>query len=145
MSFELSLTREQTFELLELTVHNGARPVIVIEDRDGISHEMFVDLIFADRKDTAVFDYSDFVMDQAFSMDKIKELASYCFVIIENVKHLYGKSATSKILADFVKCMSAESTAVIFVGKRATYDMAEFIEQAGDCVQYIIKVCSEEE
>lgn len=144
MAFELSLTKEQVFELLELTVNNGARPVMVIEDNDGIAHEMLVDLIFADRKDTAIFDYSDFVMDRAFSMDKIKELGSYCFVIIENVKHLYGKSATSKILADFVKCMAEESTAVIFVGSRTTYDMAEFIEQAEPYLNYIIKLDGEE-
>ena len=144
MAFELSLTRDRAFELLELTVHNGARPIMVIEDPDNIAHEMFVDLIFSDRKDTAVFDYSEFVMDRAFSMDKIKELTSYCFVIIENVKHLYGKSATSKILADFVKCMSDESTAVVFIGKRAMYDMAEFIEQAGEYVNYIIKIDKED-
>ena len=144
MAFELSLTKEQAFELLELTVSNGARPVIVIEDSQGSAHDMLIDLIFSDRKDTKIFDYSDFVMDQAFSIDKIKELGSYCFVVIENVKHLYGKSATSKILADFVRCMAQESTAVIFVGNRATYDMAEFIEQAEDAVHYIIRLDGEE-
>lgn len=144
MAFELSLTKEQAYELLELTVSNGARPAIVIEDCQGVAHDMLVDLLFADRKDTRVFDYSDFVMDQAFSMDKIKELGSYCFVVIENVKHLYGKSATSKILADFVRCMAEESTGVIFIGNRVTHDMAEFMEQAAESLHYVIRLDGEE-
>ncbi len=143
MAFELFLTKERIYELLELTVNNGARPVIIIEDEEDVLAEELIDLIFGGRKDTQVFDYSDFVMDRAFNIEKIKELASYCFVIIENVKYLYGKSATSKILLDFAETMTKESTAVIFVGKRTTYDMAEFIDRAGDLVHYIIRVDSE--
>lgn len=145
MAYELALTKDRAYELLELTVANGARPIIVIEDPDEIANEMLIDLIFSERKDTVIFDYNDFVMDQAFDVEKINLLASYCFVVIKNVKYLYGKSATAKILSDFVKRMSEESTAVIFSGKRAGYDMAEFIDQAGECVQYVITLDSEKE
>ncbi len=144
MAFELTLTKDRAYELLELTVANGARPVIIMEDPDDIANEMFVQLIFEGRKDSKIFEYSDFVMDEAFDIEKIKKLSDYCFVIVKNVKHLYGKSATSKILADFVKNMHGESTGVIFIGKRALYDMAEFAEQAEDYVNYIIRLEKEE-
>lgn len=144
MAFELSLNKDRTYELLELTIANGARPVMIIEDPEGVAHDLFVELIFSERKDSKVLDYNDFVMDYAFDMEKIRELTKYCFVVIENVKFLYGKSATSKILADFAEKMSTESTAVIFIGKRITYDMAEFMEYAKDTIQYIIRLDSEE-
>lgn len=144
MAFELTLTKDRAYELLELTVANGARPVIVIEDPDDIADEMFVQLIFEGCRDSKIFEYNDFIMNEAFDIEKIKKLSDYCFVIVKNVKFLYGKSATSKILADFVKTMYEESTGVIFIGKRATYDMAEFVEQAEDYVNYIIRLVKEE-
>lgn len=144
MAFELTLTKDRAYELLELTVVNGARPVIIIEDPEDIADEMLVQLIFEGRKDSKIFEYSDFVMNEAFDIEKIKKLADYCFVVVKNVKFLYGKSATSKILADFVKTMYEESTGVIFIGKRAVYDMAEFAEQADDYVNYIIRLVNEE-
>ncbi len=144
MAFELTLTKDRAYELLELTVANGARPVIIMEDPDDIAEEMFIELIFEGRKDTKIFEYSDFVMDEAFDREKIKKLGDYCFVIVKNVKFLYGKSATSKILADFVENMHRESTGVIFIGKRALYDMAEFAERAQNYVNYIIKLEKEE-
>ncbi len=144
MAFELTLTKDRAYELLELTVANGARPVIIIEDPDDIADEMFVQLIFEGRKDSKIFEYSDFIMNEAFDIQKIKRLSDYCFVVVKNVKFLYGKSATSKILADFVKSMCEESTGVIFIGKRVTYDMAEFAEQANDYVNYIIRLVKEE-
>lgn len=140
MAYTMSLTREKAYELLELALNNGARPVMVIEDPDDVAHELFVELLFSDRKDTAIFDYSDFIMNEAFSMERISELALRGYVIVENVKHLYGKSATSKILAEFARRMQDSGTGLIFIGKRATMDMAEFIEQAEDFVQYIIKL-----
>ncbi|MBQ7974945.1 MAG: hypothetical protein IJ300_04585 [Clostridia bacterium] len=145
MAFELALTKDRAYELLELTVTNGARPVIVIEDPDGTADEMIIDLIFSGRKDSAIFEYNDFVMNQAFDISKINRLGDYCFVIIKGVKSLYGKSATAKILADFVKQMAKESTSVIFTGQRAAYDMSEFIELASDCIHYIITIDSEKE
>lgn len=144
MAFELTLTKDRAYELLELTVANGARPVIIIEDPDDIADEMFVQLIFEGRKDSRIFEYSDFVMNEAFDIEKIKKLADYCFVVVKNVKFLYGKSATSKILADFVKTMSEESTGVIFIGRRATYEMAEFAELADAYINYIIQLVKEE-
>ncbi len=145
MAFNLSLTKDRAYELLELTVTNGARPVIVLEDPDGVADDMIIDLIFADRKDTAVFDYNDFVMNEAFDIEKIKHLSNYCFVVIKGVKSLCGKSATSKILADFVQRMANESTAVIFTGERATYEMSDFLRIAGEYVHYIITLDSERE
>lgn len=145
MAFELNLTKDRAYELLELTIANGARPLIVIEDPDGVADEMIIDLIFADRKDTAVFDYNDFVMNEAFDIEKIKHLGDYCFVVIKDVKSLYGKSATSKILADFSERMAKESTAVIFTGKRATYEMGDFLRLANEYVHYIIKLETEQE
>ena len=144
MAFELTLTKDRAYELLELTVANGARPVIIIEDPDDAAEDLFVRLIFEGRKDSKIFEYSDFIMNEAFDIQKIKKLADYCFVVVKNVKFLYGKSATSKILADFVKTMHSESTGVIFIGKRAICDMAEFAEQAEDYVNYIIKLVNEE-
>ena len=143
MAYTMSLTREKTYELLELTLNNGARPVIVLEDAEDVAHELFVELLFSDRKDTVIFDYSDFIMNEAFSIDKINELALKGYVIVEDVKFLYGKSATSKILADFAKSMQEAGTGVIFTGKRVTVDMAEFIEQAGENVHYVIVLESE--
>ena len=145
MAFNLALTKDRAYELLELTVANGARPVIIMEDPDGVADDMIIDLIFADRKDTAMFDYNDFVMDEAFDIEKIKRLSNYCFVVIKNVKSLYGKSATSKILADFVQRMSNESIAVIFTGERITYEMGDFLRLAGEYVNYIITLDSERE
>ena len=145
MAFELALTKDRAYELLELTVENGARPVIVMEDPDGVANEMIIDLIFSGRKDTVVFDYNDFVMNEAFNIEKIKQLGNYCFVVIKDVKSLYVKSATSKILADFAARMVQESTAVIFVGERASYEMSEFLKIAGDYVHYIITLDSEAE
>lgn len=143
MAFLLSLSRDKTYELLDLTVRNGARPVIVLEDPDEIAHELFIDLLFADRVDTEVFDYGDFIMDQAFSMEKIDSLSKKAYIIVENVKHLYGKSATSRILADFVRRMRDTDTGVIFTGKRTSLDMAEFIGQTEECIQYVISVETE--
>ena len=140
MAYTLSLTREKTYELLELTINNGARPVIVIEDGDEVAHELFVDLLFSDRKDTLIFNYNDFIMNEAFSLSKINELSKVCYVVVEDVKYLYGKSATAKILAEFAGKMQEAQTGIIFIGKRAIMDMAEFIEQADDVVQYIIKL-----
>ena len=145
MAFELALTKDRAYELLELTVANGARPVIVIEDADGVADEMIIDLIFSSRKDTAVFDYNDFVMNEAFDMERINLLGNYCFVVIKNVRSLYGKSATSKILADFVQRMAKESTAVIFTGERTTYEMSDFLRLAHEYVHYIITLDSESE
>lgn len=145
MAFELALTKDRAYELLELTVANGARPVIVMEDPDGVANEMIIDLIFAGRKDTAIFDYNDFVMNEAFDIEKIAHLGNYCFVVIKDVKSLYGKSATSKILADFTRQMAKESTAVIFTGERATYEMGDFLNLADEYVHYIITLDSERE
>ena len=77
-------------------------------------------------------------------MDKIRQLGDYRYIVIENVKHLYGKSATAKILAEFVKCMAENDTGVIFTGRRAAVDMAEFMELAEDYIQYVIVVETEE-
>jgi len=144
MAFNLSLTRDKTYELLDLSLRNGAKPVAVLEDPDEIAHEMFIDLLFSERKDTCVLEYGNFIMEQAFSVEGMKQLSNYRYIIIENVKHLYGKSATSRILADFVKYMTENDAAVIFIGKRAVFDMAEFIELADEYIQYIITVDSEE-
>lgn len=138
LAYNLQLTREKTYELLELTLTNGAHPIIVLDDPEGIAHELFIDLLFADRKDTEIFNYSDFIMNQAFSMESMNELAKRRYIVVEDVKYLYGKSATSKILADFAEKMLASDTGVIFVGRHAIMDMAEFIEQAEDSVQYVI-------
>ena len=145
MAFNLALTKDRAYELLELTVTNGARPVIVLEDPDGVADDMIIDLIFADRKDTVLFDYNDFVMNEAFDIEKIKHLSNYCFVVIKDVKSLYGKSATSRILADFVERMANESTAVIFTGERTTYEMGDFLRLADEYVNYIITLDSEKE
>ena len=80
MAFELTLTKDRAYELLELTVANGARPVIVIEDPDDIADEMFVQLIFEGRRDSKIFEYNDFIMNEAFDIEKIKKLSDYCFV-----------------------------------------------------------------
>ena len=144
MAFCLNLTRVKTYELLELSLKNGAKPIMVMEDPDGISHELFVDLLFSERKDTCILEYGEFIMEQAFSVDKIKQLGDYRYVVIENVKHLYGKSATAKILAEFVKYMAENDTGVIFIGKRAAMDMAEFMELADEYIQYAVVIESEE-
>lgn len=145
MAFELALTKDRAYELLELTVANGARPVIIIQDPDGTADEFLIDLIFSGRKDTAVFEYNEFIMNEAFDIEKINRLTERCFVIIKDVKSLHGKSATSKILADFVKRMADESTAVIFTGETAVYDMDEFIGLSREYIHYIITLDSEKE
>lgn len=145
MAFELALTKDRAYELLELTVANGARPVIIIQDPDGTADELLIDLIFSGRKDTAVFEYNEFIMNEAFDIEKINRLTERCFVIIKDVKSLHGKSATSKILADFVKRMADESTAVIFTGETAVYDMDEFIGLSREYIHYIITLDSEKE
>lgn len=140
MAYTVNLTREKTYELLELTINNCAKPVMIIEDNDGVAHEIFIELLFADRKDTAVFNYGDFIMSEAFSVSKIAELSKLGYIIVEDVKHLYGKSATSKILVEFVSKMQDAGVGVIFTGKRVIRDMAEFIEQADGVLQYIIEL-----
>lgn len=138
MAYNLQLTREKAYELLELTLENGAHPIIVLDDPENVAHELFVDLLFADRKDTEIYNYTDFIMNKAFSMEQISELAKKRYIVVEDVKYLYGKSATSKILADFAEKMLSENTGVIFIGRHAIMDMAEFTEQAEDIVQYVI-------
>ncbi len=143
MAYVMELTREKTYELLELTVRNGARPVVVLEDPDGIAHEIYVELLFSDRDDTVIFDYSDFMMEYVFSVEKMRELSDKAYVVVEDVRYLYGKSATSKILADFVRKMNEAQTGVLFIGRRAKLDMAEFTELADEFIQYIISIDSE--
>ena len=99
MAYTMTLTREKTYELLELTLSNGARPVIVLEDTEDVAHELFVELLFSDRKDTVIFDYSDFIMNEAFSIDKINELADRHYGLTLSISlHATNNTARSEIM-----------------------------------------------
>lgn len=140
MAYNLQLSRDKAYELLDYVLTNGAHPIIVIDDPEGVARELFIDLLFADRKDTSILNYSDFIMNQAFSIDGMNELAQKRYIVVEDVKYLYGKSATSKILADFAETMQANDVGVIFIGRHAVMDMAEFTELAESTVQYVISL-----
>lgn len=137
MAIEMTYNFPNAKRLLMTIAQNDARPIILL-DGDKTSRILLCESIFSEN--TLKMSFCDFMSEYVYSIKKQQELLNFSYIIIDDVEHLRGLSATLKIISTFIDNMVSNGVSVIFMGDNTTYDMREVLHIIGSKIHYIIKI-----